>query len=159
MVGDFDSGQKPDFGGELIELPAEKDDTDSMFAVRQALARGFRNILLLGAAGGRADHSYANFQVLLHIARAGGKGRIESEAGSFYCFGPGRLVLEAQESWVSVFAAGGPARGVYLEGLRYPLADATLTPDYPLGASNEFAAQRATIRCGEGFLLVMVTPQ
>ena len=40
VVGDFDSLREAPNGGEVVRLPAEKDDTDMVAALRLALARG-----------------------------------------------------------------------------------------------------------------------
>lgn len=48
VVGDFDSlGWTPE-GDNVLRHPAEKDDTDTMLAVRTGLERGHRDFLLLG---------------------------------------------------------------------------------------------------------------
>ena len=52
VVGDFDSLREAPNGGEVVRLPAEKDDTDMVAALRLALARGCRDIRIYGAAGG-----------------------------------------------------------------------------------------------------------
>ena len=59
------------------------------------------------------------------------------------------------EGFVSVFCAGGTARGVTLEGLKYPLDHAELTSDFPLGVSNEFVGLPARISVEEGSLLAV----
>lgn len=41
IVGDFDSHDNPHLGVETIVLPCEKDDTDTVFAVKEAIKRGF----------------------------------------------------------------------------------------------------------------------
>ena len=40
IVGDFDSHDNPNLEVETIVLPCEKDDTDTVFAVKEALKRG-----------------------------------------------------------------------------------------------------------------------
>ena len=50
IVGDFDSFDNPHAAAETIVLPREKDDTDTFFAVKEALRRGFEDFLLIGAA-------------------------------------------------------------------------------------------------------------
>ena len=60
---------------------------------------------------------------------------------------------------LSVLAHGGPAEGVTLEGLKYPLEDATLTPDVPLGVSNEFVGKEARISLSRGTLLLFYTTE
>ena len=73
ILGDFDSlGYVPE-GANVF--PVEKDDTDSMLAVRQGLAQGCRTFLIYGALDGpRLDHTVANFQTLHFLARQGGFG-------------------------------------------------------------------------------------
>jgi thiamine pyrophosphokinase len=56
-----------------------------------------------------------------------------------------------------VFSAGERAEGVTLKGLKYPLEDATLTCDYPLGVSNEFAGGPAEVTVRDGTLLIAWT--
>ena len=72
MVGDFDSHpapKEPDYP--VITLPREKDDTDTWFAVKEALRRGFTRFLLLGVEGQRLDHTMANLSILLHLHNRG----------------------------------------------------------------------------------------
>lgn len=157
-LGDFDSSPQPDHVKEVIVLPAEKDDTDTHFAAKELLRRGYESFTLLGALGGRPDHEMANYQTLLHLARQGAEVLAADEGFEVRCLGPGTLRLARGDwRWLSVFAAGGKAAGVTLRGVKYPLADAVLTPDVPLGVSNEFAAQQAEISCNEGCLYVMVS--
>ncbi len=47
IVGDFDSHENPHLDVETIVLPREKDDTDTFYAVREALRRGFEAFLLI----------------------------------------------------------------------------------------------------------------
>lgn len=56
--------------------------------------------------------------------------------------------------FISVFCGGDMARGVYLRGLKYPLTDAVLTCDVPLGVSNEFCGKPATVEVKDGVIVV-----
>lgn len=57
---------------------------------------------------------------------------------------------------VSVFCHGDRAEGVTLAGLAYPLSDAALTGDFPLGVSNRrLDGQRATVAVRRGTLLIL----
>lgn len=79
VVGDFDSVDtksslwiqelKKDCPEMVVSLPREKDDTDTMAAVKLALEKGYRDFVILGAMGARADHYFANIQTLLFIKR------------------------------------------------------------------------------------------
>ena len=59
--------------------------------------------------------------------------------------------------YLSVFPLDGPLTGVDLAGVFYPLCAATLTPDFPLGVSNEFTAPQAHLACTGGSGLVVLT--
>ena len=64
IVGDFDSHPDPHLPVETVTLPVEKDDTDTMYAARLGAQRGFKEFLLLGAAGDRLDHTLGNVAIL-----------------------------------------------------------------------------------------------
>ena len=67
-MGDFDSlGYVPDglpSGVEVFEYPTRKDESDMELALRLAQERGFDEVEVYGAIGGRLDHTLANLQLL-----------------------------------------------------------------------------------------------
>ena len=71
IVGDFDPHEDPHWDIETIALPREKDDTDTVFAVKEALKRGFQDFLLVGVIGGRLDHTLGNTSLLLMLDAQG----------------------------------------------------------------------------------------
>ncbi|MDR1465071.1 MAG: thiamine diphosphokinase [Oscillospiraceae bacterium] len=153
LLGDMDSLEDIPAGIPLRRYPPEKDDTDLALALREGMARGYRDFLLTGVCGGRPDMTAAAFQILLWAARQGL--RAELLAAGFRAAalpGPGTLRLRGKGT-VSVLAAGGPAKGVAVRGLRYPLEGATLREDIPLGVSNELDGE-GTVSLAEGALLV-----
>lgn len=160
ILGDFDS-----YEGELpAGIPTEgfssiKDDTDTMLAIKEAIHRGYEEVLLLAALGGRMDHSFANLQSLMYLRKAGRQGQIFGARDRAYLLLSGEsLTLPREEGVaVSVFSYGEQAEGVTLQGLFYPLRDATLTSAFPLGVSNHFAAPKAEISVSKGALLVLIS--
>ena len=76
IVGDFDSHDNPNLDVETIVLPCEKDDTDTVFAVKEAIKRGFDDFLLICAVGARLDHTLCNVSILLYHDSLGKKGKI-----------------------------------------------------------------------------------
>ena len=73
VLGDFDSLGYTPAGANVF--PVEKDDTDSMLAIRQGLGQGFRSFWLYGSLDGpRLDHTVANFQALQFLAAQGAWG-------------------------------------------------------------------------------------
>jgi len=156
VVGDFDSlGYVPE-GEEIVRHPVRKDDTDTMLAVKLGLARGYDRFLLLGGLGGRLDHTIANLHALAYLMNHGARGCLMGKSESAILFRDRSVFFypEGRET-VSVFAYGGIAMGVSLEGLEYPLTNAVLTPGFPLGVSNAFTGAPAKISVEQGCLLVI----
>lgn len=156
IVGDFDSlGRVPE-GNNIIRHPVEKDDTDTMLAIKTGLERGYRDFVLYGCLGGRLDHAYANLQALVFLARRGASGWLLGEGLAVTAIRNGRLDFAPDhEGVISVFCPDGEARGVTLTGLHYPLRDAVLTSAFPLGVSNRFTGEAASVSVEDGTLLVM----
>lgn len=155
IIGDFDSlGYVPT---EATVFPVEKDDTDTMLALRYGLEQGYREFHIYGGMDGkRLDHTMANFQALAFLCRHGAHGYligqhhlatvIQNEAIRF---------PQAQEGLLSVFCLGADATGVTLRGLQYPLSNGTLTADFPLGVSNHFIGERPQVCVENGTLLLI----
>lgn len=156
IVGDFDSLGRVPAGANVLRHPVEKDDTDMLLAIREGLARGCGRFLLYGGLGGRPDHAYANLQALVFLARRGGQGWLLGDGCAATAIRNGRLDFPpGRRGTVSVFCPDGEAKGVDLTGLLYPLRDAVLTSSFPLGVSNRFTGEAASVSVREGTLLVM----
>ncbi len=155
ILGDFDSlGYIP---ADSRVYPVRKDDTDSMLAIRRGLSLGYRSFLLYGGMdGARPDHALANYQALQFLADRGAFGYLIGKNYNATVIQNGSLVFSpVDEGILSIFAMGPDAIGVTLEGLSYPLTDATLTSAFPLGVSNHFTGSNAKITVREGSLLVL----
>ena len=75
ILGDFDSMEAPDAGEKVCRLPVEKDDTDTLAAVKLGLERECTDFWIYGGTGGkRLDHTLANLQTLLYLRRRGARG-------------------------------------------------------------------------------------
>lgn len=157
VIGDFDSLNAPpgpEEGLQIIRLPAEKDQTDMLAALQYGLERGFTRFQLYGGTGGRLDHTLANIQCLAYLVSRGARGYLHGD-GMVITALQGQIWLAARrQGTVSVFAQGGPAQGVCLRGLKYPLQNARLECDFPLGVSNEFIGEAACIEAKSGVLVV-----
>lgn len=167
LLGDFDSlGDAPlPPGLPVLRFPARKDDTDTGLALRYGLEQGFRDFALYGCAGGRTDHLLANFQSMARVSRLGASVRLAApDYDAWSLTGPANpcaaatLTLPPRPGGtvVSVFCHGDRAEGVTLTGLSYPLLDAVLTGDVPLGVSNRrLDGQPATVSVRRGALLIL----
>lgn len=142
LVADFDSMPEPPEIRESLEilpLPVEKDWTDTMAAAMEGIRRGYREFLLLGATGGRLDHTMANFSVLLYLVEQGADAMMADEQNRVMLFHPGSYTLRPEEGYkLSLFPFGGKVTGLCETDVYYPLKDAELLPDSSLGTSNEF---------------------
>lgn len=158
-VGDFDSlGRVPE-GVEVVQHPVMKDDTDMMLAVQEGLKRGCTRFLLYGGLGGRLDHTLANLHILACLAERGCPAFLLGEDTAVTAVHSGTLTFAPEYAGtLSLFAWGGAAKGVTLTGLLYPLENATLTPDRPLGVSNEFLGRTARVSVADGTLIVFWQP-
>lgn len=177
LLGDFDSLGDAPLPPDLpvLRFPARKDDTDTGLALRHGLMLGFRDFALYGCAGGRTDHLLANFQSMARVSRLGATIRLAapdydawSLTGPAPCAAapanpcanpnaPATLTLPPRPggTLVSIFCHGDRAEGVTLTGLAYPLSDAVLTGDFPLGVSNRrLDGQPATVAVRRGTLLI-----
>jgi thiamine pyrophosphokinase len=166
IIGDMDS--LPDEervalaarGCQFITHPRAKDETDLELALAYLVEQGADEIIVLGALGGRLDHTLANVLLLALpvlkdisvrivagqqeavLAREGRPVRLEGEPGDL----------------VSLLPLGGEARGVRTRGLAWALVDDTLRFGYSRGVSNEMTAPVAEIEVEEGHLLVVHGP-
>ncbi len=154
IIGDFDSLGRVPKGDNVIALPVAKDDTDMMYAVKTGLKLGYKEFLLYGGTGGRIDHTLANIQTLSYICLHGAIGYLFGDGFKITVIGNTRLRFKEHKGRISVFCAGGEARGVYLRGMEFPLTDATLTFDMPLGVSNAFKDEKAEVEVRDGLLAV-----
>lgn len=163
LLGDFDSlpGGLPESLPEetqVIRVPVEKDDTDTGLALARGWQLGYRTFRLYGCGGGRVDHLLANLQTMGCYAQKGADIQLVDIHCAMFALHNGSLILPPRpiDSLVSVFCHGAKATGVTLEGLQYPLHNATLTCDYPLGVSNHYRSERPKITVQDGTLIVLV---
>lgn len=157
VVGDFDSlGHRPNHPN-VIQLPAEKDDTDMVYALRKGLELGYRRFILLGGVGGRLEHTLGNLQLLDWLSLHGAQGFLAGEKTAATCIRDGQSITfpSSMSGYLSVFCNSGTAEGVTLSGLKYPLDRYTLSGSFPLGVSNQFLGTEAAVSAETGSLLLI----
>lgn len=156
IVGDFDSHENPHLPAETIVLPCEKDDTDTVFAVREALARGFEDFLLIGVIGERLDHSLGNVSALFMLDSAGKTAAILDDYSEMQVVSGKPVLIDGSFAFFSLLNISGLARGVTIKNAKYPLADAEITCEYQYGISNEvLPGNSAEVSVREGRLLLI----
>ena len=157
LLGDFDSMDQPADFDRVRRVPVEKDDTDTMLAVKTALDQGCDTVYIYGGTGGkRLDHTLANLQTLLYLRRRGARGYVYDDDFVWTVIENESLTVERTVEWglLSVFCLGAPASGIDEEGVQYPLSGASLTAEFPLGISNHILEPAARVAVRSGALLV-----
>lgn len=155
VLGDFDSlGFVPE---DATVHPVEKDDTDAMLAIRAGLSAGCTDFVIYGALDGpRLDHTLANLQSLLFLASHGARGTLVGLTSIITTVQNETVVFPGDFSGtVSLFCMGRPAAGVTVRGLKYGLENGCLTPDYPLGVSNQFMGTESRVTAENGCVLAL----
>lgn len=155
IIGDFDSlGRVPT---DATVFPVEKDDTDSMLAIRHGLERGFRRFVIYGGLDGpRLDHTIANLQALQFLANRGAQGFLVGLHHTALVVKNGAVSFDTDaKGIVSVFCMGADAEGVSIRGLKYGMEDGTLSAGFPLGVSNHFIGEKSEISVNNGSLLII----
>lgn len=155
-LGDFDSMSRDiPQDCEVISVSAEKDDTDTMLAVKIALTKGYTDITIVGALGGRLDHTFANIQTLAYIREHGGVGRIIGETDTVELLSKGSYNYSRKDDmYLSIFAYT-PYAIVTTTGTKYDITEYKLSNAFPLGVSNEIIEQECNLNVEEGQIIVI----
>ena len=156
LLGDLDSlkGEISDIS--VLRFPKEKDETDMHLAYLEGARRGYRVFHIYGGTGGREDHTFANYSLLLQAKLDGNDMRLFG-CGSeiFVICDEENKISGAPGETISVFAFGGAAEGVSIKGLKYEIENTDLYPSFPIGVSNEFISSECSVSVRRGALLIM----
>lgn len=157
IVGDFDSlGYSPKADCEVMAFKPEKDDTDLMIALKQAISRGFKGIDIYAALGGRLDHTFASIQSLNYALEHGVKARLISETDTVELLSAGKYSFEQMKGYtLSLFSYSSNVRGLCISGAKYSVNEITIDNTFPIGVSNEITENKALISFSSGKLLVI----
>ena len=156
IVGDFDSHENPHLDTETIVLPCEKDDTDTVYAMKEAIKRGFDTFLLIGVVGGRLDHTLGNISMLLYLDSHGCKGTIIDDYSEMEIISSEPAYIEDKYEFFSLLNITGCAKGITIQNAKYPLNDGEITCEYQYGVSNEvLPGKTAIVSVREGKLLLI----
>lgn len=141
---------------ELIVLPCEKDDTDTVFAVKEAMRRNFAEFLLVGVIGQRLDHTLANVSILYMLDEAGKQGRILDDYSEMQLVSGSPVRIDDTCAYFSLLNLSGQAEGVTIKHAKYPLQDAAIHCEYQYGVSNEvLPGETAEVTVARGKLLLI----
>ena len=156
IVGDFDSHEKPETDRETIVLPVKKDDTDTVFAAKEAMRRGFDEFLLVGVSGGRLDHTLVNIYLLVMLRERGKRALLVDDYSEMELVGAEKVEIPERFPFYSLVNITGTARGITETGCKFPLDNGEIHCGYQYGTSNEvLPGQTAAVSVKEGSLLLI----
>ena len=156
IVGDFDSYTGELTDDEIIVLPRKKDDTDTVFAVKEALRRGFEDFLLVGVTGQRLDHTIGNLSILLMLDSLHKTAKIIDDCSEMEIVSDKRAFVDDSFSYFSLLNISGTAKGITIKNAEYELENGQITCEYQYGISNEVPkGKTAEISLSKGRLLLI----
>ena len=164
VIGDFDSLTEGELlelekaGAEILRHPAHKEQTDLELALLEARQYKPEEIMIFGAMGARWDMSLANLMLLAHPDFFPSKMRILDGTQEISLLRDGQsMQIHGQKGdTVSLIPIMGDAKGIYTQGLEYPLVNGRLRFGTARGVSNVMQAKKARVQLEEGLLLVVV---
>ena len=147
IVGDFDSVDqtiatyyRDETDVPIREFNPVKDASDTEIAIRLAMTLGCKEMIILGATGGRIDHL---LDPQNRIRLIDGDTVIKKD--------------EAYGPFFSVFPLGAEVYHFNIEGAKYPLTDHTLSPYDSLCVSNQWLEDEVKISFMNGIVILMET--
>jgi len=161
IIGDFDSALPEDklyFEEKKIKIisyPSRKNETDMELCVAWALLNHATDITLLGATGTRLDHTLANIYLLKKLAGRGIPARIIDKHNTIHVVTDQIEFKGRPGEFLSLLPITEKAAGIMIQGVEYPLANATVEMGSSLGISNVFKETTALVSVREGALMVI----
>lgn len=164
LIGDLDSITSQELqaciekGVEILRFKAQKDESDLELALLEALNRGFSDLTIANAGGGRLDHLLCNLGLLFHPALQRAKVKMTNQSSWFHPLTQ-KITLKTQPGdLISLIPWQGPAIGVSTANLAYALNNETLLPYGTRGLSNVAPGNEITVSLQSGQILLVHTP-
>lgn len=153
VVGDYDSLKDKDCLKKIrnIQLPQQKDDTDTAIAIEYLLSNGYNDIVLYGVTGGRIDHFLA---VLCMLKKYRDHSlTVLDEQNKIYILKAGKHCIHKNEyRYLSFFTDQDTY--ITIKGCVYPLDQYLLKNNDPLCVSNEICDETCEIEITSDVIVV-----
>lgn len=163
LIGDFDTLDTSLIKNpkSTIKLNPIKDDTDTFFAVKYLLEKGFNEIHFFGCLGNKIDHTIGNIQILSYLKDNNVNGYLHSEDDSQIIFmlkNESFSFKKNLKGMVSIFSFTNISKNVTIKNMKYNIENYKLSSSIPLGVSNEIildSKDNGYVSVEEGKLLVI----
>ncbi len=159
IIGDFDTADPESItaleqkGAEVYRLPAEKNETDTEAAIDIAIQKGAEEIVMLGAMGGRIDHTLSNIMMMVRANIKGADCRIVDKTSELYISDSQIIISGKPGDTLSILPLTGELY-VSASGLKYPLENLNLKWGSSRGISNIMLGSKAEINITGGHALI-----
>lgn len=157
IIGDFDSSKRPEISADIMQFPSVKNDTDTFCCIKEAVKRGADEVEIFCALGGRVDHSLSNIVNLEFLLRNNIDASLLSEKSVLSLHKKSFSLNKSGFKYFSLFALGGPVKGLSIKGAAYELDDFILSPFASIGQSNEFKSNTVNIDFADGIILLVLS--
>ena len=156
LMGDLDSINEAPTDIETIKFPVRKDETDTYLAYREGAKRGYKTFYIYGGTGGREDHTFANYCLLLYAKDEKNEAFLISEKAKISLIkNESSTFFGVKGKHLSLFPFGSDAEGVTVKGAEYECEKINLKTNFPLTVSNLFKETPVNIEVEKGALIVM----
>ena len=158
LVGDFDSLGRENIprDTEIVDFPAEKDFTDTQAACQIAIENGASEIIFVGGLDGRLDHTLSNMAILRFLYEKRIRAQITDGRNRVrYIKNTNEIIVRSSYKYLSVIADDEVAKGVDIEGCKYPLKNARLSREHQFAVSNEIVGNCALVSVKKGGLFII----
>ncbi len=157
IIGDMDSITKNALKKyrktKMIKFPKEKDKIDLELAIDYCVEKKFKEIIILGAIGTRADMTLTNIFLLTQIPK-NINAKIIHENQEIYLIHKKKFSVKGiPGEKISLFGIKGKIKGLTLKGFKYELKNYNLRFGLGIGLSNEFKNKKALITSKDGLML------
>ena len=138
------------------KFPTKKDETDTELSIWLANKLNAKKIDLIGALGGRIDHTIANINLLYYIRNKNIIPKMISEKEEVYIAIEEEIIIDGNKGdTISIIPIKGDAKGITLTNLEYPLENGIMEFSRPLGISNIMTNSSCNIKVNEGSIIII----
>ena len=157
IIGDMDSISKNALKKfkdvKMQKFPKEKDEIDLELAINYCVKNKFKEIIILGAIGTRADMTLTNIFLLTQIPKTINAKIINENQEIFLIQKKNYSLSGIPGEAISLLPLKGDVKGLTLKGFKYEIKNYNLRFGIGIGLSNEFKKKKVSISFKNGLLL------
>ncbi|MFN8412160.1 MAG: thiamine diphosphokinase [Anaerolineales bacterium] len=157
IMGDFDSFDinRSKMDVKIIQFPRDKNETDLELTIQYALDLNPKQIVIIGALGGRLDQTLGNLALLTDSKLSACDIRLDDGVEEILFCKTQAKIQGRSGDLLSLIPWGGEVTGVETENLKWPLFREVLYPNKTRGISNEMLGDEASIKIDSGNVLIV----